>query len=239
MSRLRPSLDPRLRALLLALFFGFLSAQELKDLVVDFERTEQSRGTTESVKGTIYYQPPDRIMIHVTDPVDQWMDFESNALVIYYPVEQKAFRILAQYPFALPFFQAFVGVVKEDFGLAELGFTLDRNETRDETLITYWTPPGKAKKTMGPILVGMTEDRIAFMEMQNAKHRPIGRVTYTDYSDAGSLSLPLKVSARRYPGRDTTYEDVTYSNPQSDVELPEEVLNFRIPDSITVKEIHW
>lgn len=218
---------------------SWLRGQEIQSLIVEFNRTTHRGSKEEIVKGTIYYQTPDLILVQVNDPLNQWMKFEGETLVIYYPDEQKGFRILSQYPFTLPFFQTFVGMVKEGFGLADIGYTLNRNETRGETLVTVWAPPEKTKNVLGNIIVGMVEDRIAFTEMLNAKGKKIARATYADCFSYNGHFFPLTVSSTQWLAKETTSEEISYREPQFDVELPEEVTGFQIPDSVAVKEVKW
>lgn len=225
--------------LLILLFPAHLFAQTMANLVVDMKRTVINKGKAEVVKGAIFYQPPDEILLHITEPVNQWMKFKDKSLLIYYPEEKQGFRIQADVPFSLPFFQAFLGVMNEGLGLTEMGFTLDRNEIRADTLTTYWLPPKKAKRVLGPILIGLVNDRLVFMEMRNNKGKSIGRVSYVDYKKVGEIWLPLTVSAVRFQGKDTTYETVIYSNPRLNMNLPKEVTDFNMPEGVEVKEVRW
>ncbi|MGB9743072.1 MAG: LolA family protein [bacterium] len=211
----------------------------MSNLVVDIERTMRSEHKTESAKGTIFYQPPDDILIHITEPVNQWLNSKSKTLLIYYPDDKKAFRIQAQFPFTLTFFQAFIGAMKGSLGLTETGFTLHKNERRGDTLVTYWSPPAKAKRALGPVIIGLVDDRMGFMEMRNNRGKTLVRVSYSQYHKIDGLNLPLEVSAVRYMGKDTTYETVHYRNPRLNIKLPDEVVNFKIPDGTDVKEVRW
>lgn len=215
------------------------SPASMFNLVVNIERTVRSENKAETVKGLIFYQPPDDILLHVTEPVNQWIRFRDQSLLIYYPEHKQAFRILGNAPFTLLFFQAFVGVMQEGLGLTEMGFTLSRSEIRNDTLITYWLPPEKAKRMLGPVLIGMINDRISFMEVRNGKGKIIGRLNYGDYRKVSDVWLPLKISAFRVWGRDTTFETVTYSNPRMNVNLPQEVIDFKIPEDTEVREVRW
>ncbi len=228
-------------SIVLCLVLSQILIAEIKDnLIVNFSRllTNKKPGV-DSVKGTIFYQPPNDILIYVTEPVNQHLKFNDKTLVIYYPDEKKAFRIQARVPFVLPFFQAFISLTNKNLGLAEMGYTLSQSEKRGDTLITRWVPPAKVKKAVGPIIIGMVNDQVGFMEMQNSKGRTIGRVSYSDYSKIGNIMLPMRVSAVRYLGKDTTYETVYYSNPRLNVKLPDEVVNFQIPKGTEIKEVSW
>lgn len=211
----------------------------INNLEVNIRRIVVNKQSADTVKGVIFYQPPEDILIHITEPVNQYLKFKHKTLLIYYPNEKKAFRIEARIPFLLPFFQAFVEITNKDLGLTEMGYTLSQSEKRGDTLISRWAPPAKVKKTVGPIIIGMVNDQVGFVEMQNSKGKTIGKISYADYLKIGNVMLPMKVSAIRYLGKDTTYETVYYSNPQLNVQLPDEVINFRIPEGTEIKEVSW
>jgi len=213
-------------------------AQKLENLMVHFVRTVQTDARVEAIRGIIYYSPPSTL-IHVTNPVNQWLRFEGKSLLIFYPDESRAFAIQTQAPHTLPFFQEFVCALDEGFGLAEAGFTLERTEVHGDTLVTEWAPPAPARRNLGPVLVGMTDDRIAFLVVQDPKRRPIGQVTYRNHQSSAGILMPLRVSAVRREGTKMTLEEVVYSDLRTDVELPREVTDFSIPEATTIEEVQW
>ncbi len=75
------------------------------------------------------------------------------------------------------------------------------------------------------------------MELQNNRKKTIGRVNYADYKKVGNMNLPLSISVVRFQGKDTTYETVYYQNPRLNIKLPEEVMNFEIPQGVEIKEV--
>ena len=175
----------------------------------------------------------------VTDPINQWMILENDTMIIYYPKEEKAFKYTSKNPFSLPFFQIFVNIGKDNLGLSEAGFTLVRNEIKEDTLITYWKPPKQVKKALGNIIVGLSNDKLVLVEMHSPKRKKLARITFGSHFQYGNLFYPLEIVSVKYQKNSFTTEEVVYDNPQFNVELPQEVLNFKIPDSIEVEEIEW
>ena len=213
--------------------------QILKNMSVAFTRTITKEASEEAVKGFIYYQAPKKIVLKVIEPVKQWMVFEGKTMLIYYPNEHRAFRFTSENPFAVPFFQAFTGAVREDFGLSEAGFTLFRNEMRGDTLFTYWEPPKQAKKFLGNTVTGLAKDRLVFMEVQDAEGKRLVRTTYHKHVKHGEAFFPLEVVSVQHQENGSVVEKIAYANPQFDVALPQEVMNFRIPMDAEVTEIKW
>jgi outer membrane lipoprotein-sorting protein len=193
----------------------------------------------EITSGSIYYQKPGGIVIKVKDPIDQWMVLEGDTMLIYYPTDSTAFRFHSDNPFSLPFFQLFVGMGNTDLGLSKAGFTLDRNEVRHDTLITYWKPPEQAGKSLGNAIVVLVENKLVFMELQNAKGKTLTNIAFNDHLQYRGTYFPLEITSVEFEDSDSTVETVVFHNPQFNVELPPEVINFKIPQGIEVEEIEW
>lgn len=214
-------------------------SEEVKSISIEFTRTITEDTSKEVVKGNIYYQAPNLTVLKVTDPINQWMILENDTMIIYYPKEEKAFKYTSKNPFSLPFFQIFVNIGKDNLGLSEAGFTLVRNEIKEDTLITYWKPPKQVKKALGNIIVGLSNDKLVLVEMHSPKRKKLARITFGNHFQYGDIFYPLEVVSVKYQKNGSTTEKVVYDNPQFNVELPQEVLNFKIPDSIEVEEIEW
>jgi len=213
--------------------------QIVKNMSVGFTRTITKEASEEAVKGYIYYQAPEKTVVKVIEPVKQWVVFEGNTMLIYYPKEQKAFRFKSENPFSLPFFQAFLGVAKDAFGLSEAGFTLFGNEMKEDTLITYWEPPKQAKKVLGNTITGLAKDRLVFMEVQDANGKRLVMTTYHNHFQHGEAFFPLEIVSVKYQENNSIIETIVYYNPHFDVAFPREVMNFKIPADTEIKDIEW
>lgn len=215
--------------------------QTVRNISVKFTQTIIKEASNEVVKGNIYYQsqPSERTILKITEPITQWMVIEEKVMLIYYPNEQKAFRFTSENPFSLPFFQAFIGVVKDDFGLSEAGFTLARSEIKKDMLLTYWEPPKQAKKVLGNTIIGLRKDKLVFVEVQDAKGRKLAKTTYHNHFQYGERFFPLEVTSVQYQKDSSIVEKVVYTNPQFNVAFPQEVVDFKVPKGIKIKEIRW
>ncbi len=227
----------------LLVFCSFCSvsihAQIVKSISVGFTRTIIKNEHKEVVKGNIYYQnlSSERVVLRVTEPISQWMVLEGKTMLIYYPNEQKAFQFSSENPFSLPFFQTFNGIGKDDLGLSEAGFKLVRHEVKENILLTYWQPPKQAKKVLGNTIIGMRKDRLVFVEVQNARGKRLVKTTYHNHFQYGDRFFPLEVVSTHYQKNSSIVEKIVYANPQFNVVLPQEVLNFKVPLDIEVKGI--
>lgn len=216
-----------------------LYSESLKTIIVNFARRLKENNSEEMVKGIIYYQAPKKIVLNVTEPLHQWMIFEDNILFIYYPKEQKAFQIYSKNPFMLSFFQAFVGIIISDFGLSEKGFFLIKSEKKGDTFITYWKPPKEKEKMLGNIIVGMIEEKLVFIEIQDVKGKKFIKTTYNNHFRYNNTFFPLEIISIKYEKKDSVVEKVIYENPRFDVPLPKEIVDFKIPNNIDVKRVEW
>lgn len=159
--------------------------------------------------------------------------------LIYYPAEKKAFRMLSENPLVLPFFNIFLRVLKEDFGLAELGYTFRSYQKDKDALLSSWAPPKKLSNILGEILLKFQDNRIISVEIKNIKGAILTKIFLEDYVFRGRFSLPMQIVILQTLPSYSSEERIFFENAQFDVSLPEEVLSFKIPEGVEVKEIKW
>jgi len=224
----------------LLVLYSAIPSQFLRTIQVEFERQYSERGIKETVKGNIYYQAPERVTVIVTYPLKQWMIFEDTRLTIYYPNNKRAFQINTQSPISLPFFDAFIGVVKTDYGLTDIGYALCDYKTRGDTLFTYWSPPKKkTSRALGEFTLAYVSNKIVYAELKKRNGTIISKSFYKNHVQYGTTFFPLEIYTIRYMEKDSTFEKIVYTDPQFDRPLPPEVTNFRVPANIDIEKISW
>ena len=230
-----------LAVLILILAFGpVVSESQMPDtLSLNFEREFIQGDSIETTKGIAYYQAPQRLFIEVDEPLSQIMLIDGAEMTIYYPVEKKAFRIMAKGPIPLPFIQTILSVMKDDYGLTEMGYTLAKHEIKDSTLYTHWDPPRKLKKRLGKFILGTTDGLLVYAEARTPKGKAAAKSFYKKHMELGGKHFPLEVRSEIYEGRKRTEEHVVYSDVKLNIPLPDRVISFQLPQSIPVKEIEW
>ncbi len=219
-----------------------LYASPLKTLSLDFTRELTEDNKTESIAGTLHYDvQAARVVVEVIQPLEQIMIVKENVLEIYYPVEKQAFRFTSDGRVPLPFVESIIQSTQAEYGLTAIGYTLDKHDVMDETLYTYWAPPEKAKDKLGPVILGMRDDRLISAEVKNPKGHIIARSRYQKHSKIGANYIPMTVTSSTYDEKSEIHqhEQISYSNPQVNVDSPNAMLNFTIPESVEVKEIKW
>jgi hypothetical protein len=229
--------------LLFTLFLvNALHAAPLKTLSLDFTRELTEDNITEHIAGTLHYDVQVvRVVVEVTQPLKQIMIVKDNVLEIYYPVEKQAFRFTSQGRIPLPFVESIIQSTQAEYGLTAIGYTLDRHDVVDRVLYTYWAPPKKAEDKLGPIILGMHDDRLISAEVKNPNGHIIGRSRYQNHTKIGINYIPMTVTSTTYDEKSEVHqhEQIVYSNPQVNAEHTNTILNFMIPESVEVKEIKW
>jgi hypothetical protein len=227
------------KTLFYLLFVLFIS-QSFNTLTISFVRTVENNNKKEISKGYIYYYDNKTITLKITAPILQWMVISGNKTLIYYPEENKALNIKSQAPAVLPFFQAFIAIIKSDFGLSEIGFKLRKNEFKEDTLYTYWESPENLKNAKISYILMIYNDRIIGIKVIKQIEEILAELRFKDHYPYGGLYFHLKMDITQYQSKKiTVYENIIYSNPIFDHPLPEEVVHFQIPENIETKEIEW
>ena len=219
-----------------------LHASPLKTLSLDFTRELTENDKTEYIAGTLHYDArATRVVVEVTEPLKQIMVVKDKELEIYYPVEKQAFRFISEGRIPLPFVESIVQSTQAEHGLTAVGYSLEKHDIVNEVLYSYWSPPKKAKDKLGTIILGMQDDRLISAEVKNPKGHIIARSHYQNHSKVGMNYVPMMVTSSTYGEKSEVlqYEHIVYSNPQVNVNPPNQILNFAIPESVEVKEVKW
>ncbi len=107
---------------IISILFIALISRSPDTIVLNFERKVVQSNSSETIKGVAYYKS-NRLFIEVKEPIRQIMIIEKNILNIYYPKDNKAFRIKSKKPFAMPFINSIMTIMREDYGLTEFGLS--------------------------------------------------------------------------------------------------------------------
>lgn len=228
--------------LLIFLLVGVLYAAPLKTLSLDFTRELTENDETERIAGTLHYDvKAARVVVEVTEPLKQIMIAKGNILEIYYPEQKRAFRFISEGQIPLPLIETIIQSTQAEYGLTAIGYTLDKHDVIDEVLYTYWAPPEKTKDKLGAVILGIHKDRLISAEVKNPGGYIIARTLYQNHNEIGVNYIPMKVTSRTYGEKSEVLqnEQIDYSNPQVNVEPPNPILNFTIPESVEVKETKW
>ena len=234
----------KLTALLLltSLLCTTLHAAPLKILSLDFTRELTENNKKETITGTLHYDvKAARVVVEVTEPLNQIMVVQDKVLEIYYPVENQAFRFIAKGQIPLPFVESIIQSTQVEYGLTAIGYSLDQHEVTDNVLYTYWLPPEKAKDKLGTIILGSRTGKLISAEVKTSDGKLAAKSIYRNHTKLGDSYIPMEVTSSLYGPKSEVleYERVVYSNPQLNAQLPPLILQFEIPKPVKVKEIEW
>lgn len=236
--RLWPGRGALLRLALL-LSAAAAAPQSLQTLVVDFTRQSGAGPLAEVVRGRLYYQAPDRVLIRVSEPTLQWSEFEGANLLIYYPLEACAFRFISRNRLLIPFARSFLGFLRPDFGLSEAGFSLKSSRKRSDLLITVWEPPRSLRAVIGQALVGSDSRGPVFLQLEDPKGGMLSRTEYADPQAAGGFIFPGRIVVLQRTPDGQTREESIYTHHVVNGPLPPEAAEFRLPEEVPVQELQW
>lgn len=167
------------------------------------------------------------------------MLFESNTVVIYYPEDSLAFKFISPYPGSFSFFEAFLNVMKEDFGVCDRGYALKKHQIKEDTLITYWNPPYIISKTVEELKLVYFDNKILSSELKKQSGELLLKSSYENHINYGEYSFPQEIRTELFTDKDTIVEEIIYKNSVFNDSLPEEIVGFKIPEKIVIEEIEW
>ena len=218
-----------------------LYAEQIKTLIVTFEQKCNDNFNVDSIQGKIYYKASEKIFIKVNYPLNQLLNYKDNNKVveIYYPESNQAFIISSDFPFLLPLVNTFVGIIDEDYGMSNAGFSMIKAEVRKDTLVTIWKPPPKLKKTVGIFHLLYKDERIIIAKFFSPKGTLISLVRFMNYKKFHNIFFPLLIKKYSYENNSVYIEETKYSDLQVNQELPPDIINFKIPKDADIKVIKW
>lgn len=228
--------------LLPSLLCTSLHATPLKTLSLNFTRELTQNNKKETITGTLHYDvKAARVVIEITEPLKQIMVVQDKVLKIYYPVENQAFRFIANGRIPLPFVESILQSTQAEYGLTALGYSLDRHEIRDNMLYTYWQSLENTKDKLGTIILGSRDGRLISAEAKHPDDKTVAKSFYRNHIKLGGSHIPMEITSSIHGTKSEAieHERVVYSNPRPNVQPPPAILQFKIPKSAKVKEIKW
>ncbi len=225
-------------ALLLSLLVAVSSG--FQTISMDFQRiTNETGKPQESVSGHLYFQQPFWMYVDVTSPVHQIMLNQKRQLLIYYPESQKAFRIRTKKDNPPIFVQGLLASLSEDYGLEKMGYKLTGHKIRGDTLVTTWSPPPDKAKVLGAFVLKIVENRLVLAQTQTANGQTKTVSRYLNYAKIGRFWLPLKIVTETGDAWHQKKEILIYKNIRLNNPIPDSLLQFSIPEGVTVKDVQW
>lgn len=218
--------------------FPFFYLAIIHAVMFDFERSVEIGDTKEVVRGSIYYEPQGRTIVEVTHPILQYMIFSDKQWTVYYPDKETAYTIHGNQPFQIPFVDILQASLKEDFGLMNDGFQLQKHEVYKDTIVTFWGAGGSFNNIQLK-LMQVKEKYVSFEMLEGDSVRI--RSTFKAHDQIGDKFFPIEVFSEIFPGwggyRQMITETLYVRNQQINRPFPERITGFEIPAEIEVKTL--
>lgn len=211
----------------------------IDNATTEFKRNLKQGINEETIEGIVYYQFPEKVIASIQKPVKQLISFDSNDVIIYYPDDSIAFKFISSYPVSFSFFETFINIIKEDFGVCDRGYTLKKHQRKKDTLITYWNPPPILLKTASELKLVYVKNKIINSELKNKDGETFLEAQYKDHLNYGEYYFPREINTKLKTEQYSILEKITYKNIIFNDTLPEEIVNFKIPEGVEIEEIKW
>ncbi len=215
-----------------------IHGQSLRTLRAEFTRTTTSTASVETVRGTLFFEAPDLLILVVREPVLQWAILETGRVTFWYPDVGKAWRFTEKSPKLLGLSSLFVAEPRADFGLAAAGFSLAGSETQNGVLRTWWEPPSSIERTTGILIVESRDNRPFQITVQNPRGDFRAQVSYA-YTFVGEVPVPEYIEVTQEDRGQSVTEKIAYSGYEINGDLPAEIAGFRLPPDAALKDIAW
>lgn len=209
------------------------SSFTLTNITVDKGDTEK-----EVVRGNLYLLDDPAILFEVTSPVNQLMWIKRDTTDIYYPDENKFFRILSHD--TLPTTSTTVSqMMSFDFErrLHEAGLKIVSVNMVADTLFFHWEPKKKSIVKFPDIVTGSIGDNLVI-------YRGEGKgwsleLKLAEYVRLKGRPVPLFMRSKLTKGKLTRIEELRLADAETDSPLPAHLQDYKIPSDAETKVVEW
>lgn len=214
----------------------FSYAQSFSTFAADFTKTSRDSSGTTEISGKIYFKLPDSALIFVENPLKQWLKYSNNDLIIYYPEEDKAYKLVNENPAAVPLISSFISVIKEDFGLSDLGFSMSEASVVDDSIFVYWNPPEALKTYISRVELLYLGDKLLATKTLDQSGSIISSNSYKNHIKHKAYHIPLQISSYQKTANTETWEEIAYTQPEFEIDYQKAATPFeRIEKSLLLK----
>lgn len=185
------------------------------------------------VRGRLYIIDNQSQLFEVTTPLHQLMWVKKDTVDIYYPDENKFFRILSHDTLPSQTTQiSQVFNISLEHQLYRAGFDIIRTETSHDTLFFHWEKNGMPKVTTGVI----NDDLVVY------RSSGLGwaiEFKFWDYRNVGGNRYPHMLRSMIKSGRVVKTEQIQFIEMQRNQPIPQHLSELTIPDDVEIKITEW
>lgn len=157
----------------------------------------QSDSLIERIGGQFVY---DFVSVKVINekPYYQITQVLGNQMQIYYPEKAMAFEYSGKKPFDYPIISNLIPLMNDNYGLEELGFSIDSVYIKKDTTISWWKTPISENKGDFYFELKSVQDRLYSMSMVN-KNSSLNTVSiFSEYGKVDSYFLPKLIVTKKW-----------------------------------------
>ena len=215
-------------------------AEDTPSMFARFTRVFENSAGQDSIAGNFYYLQPNRLYLRVEYPVDQIMviDNVSNLTTVYYPDRRLAFQLQGEVPASLPVVSGILAALQPDYGLSSLGFEIYDQEIEGDTLLTYWQHP-RDDGSIGEFTLAKSDDRLVRAMLTLPATEGTATTRFLDFVTQGNRTIPVVIETETVNFLGISSERLEFEDVQVNPNIPADVMDFRIPDGVSVEQKRW
>jgi hypothetical protein len=212
------------------------------DVSFDFYKESHEGQEVEKVYGYMYIKAAkvredNCVYIHVTNPVNQIIEYKKDATTFYYPEEKKAIILLAN-P-ARPGINAMDPAAKK-LDLKNSGMALVRAQKIQGGTRETWAPKKIIGAPVKEIDVEKTDKgAVSMIEIKDKAGKTVSRMKYGDFADINGIKMPLFIETFSMAGGEAEYENINLSRPDDKTPLPPEIKDFTVPKGAEIEKVKF
>ena len=188
-----------------------------------------------SYSSDIFYNFDNGIMIvHQTEPFEHFVITDSKGEIkIYNPAKNEVY--ISRDPSQITehsLFYYFLSNRLFDFGLRDLGFTMSKTETKNDVLVTWWTPPVNSKSPISKVELVHQNFLPIYMAYYSSKNEIIKKNYYYNYLNDNIIpvKLPQKIVEFNYfENKDSIVSQLIFSDIRFGKDATSNLFDYKIP----------
>jgi outer membrane lipoprotein-sorting protein len=215
-------------------------SEDTPSLYASFSRVFENSARQDSIAGEFYYIQPSRLYLEVDYPVHQVMVIDNvrNLTTIYYPDRKRAFQLQGEVPASLPIISGILSALQPDYGLSALGFEIYDQEIKGDTLLAYWRHP-EDDGSLGEFTLARSDGRLLRAMLTLPETEGTATTRFLDFLTQGTRTIPVLIETETENFLGSASERLFFEDVQVNPDIPADVMEFRIPDGVTVEQKNW
>lgn len=209
-------------------------AQKIQKLSLDLTAKTLSQGKYIALKAEVYYQFAGGLMVtNMTAPFHTISITNANGEMKVYDFLANSVMLNQGYDLSSEnsFIYHFLAGATQDMGLKKSGFKLISTKKDGNNIVSIWGAPEEMKKHVTKAEIVHEAGKPIYLAFYGSSKKPDQKIYYTNYNKVGGVNMPLNITEIEFNHTtgDSTITRRLYSNPKTDMQVDNSMLNFKIP----------